>query len=64
MNPNLSGLIFNKKTRPRNDKVYPAASAARLLSGGNGIENLQIPAGQDPFGFAQGRLYGLNDKVL
>ncbi|MCD4831735.1 MAG: hypothetical protein K8R02_08040 [Anaerohalosphaeraceae bacterium] len=39
----------------------PATYVARLLKGdAGGIGNVWIPAGQDPFGFAQGRLYGLN----
>ncbi|MCD4830280.1 MAG: hypothetical protein K8R02_00560 [Anaerohalosphaeraceae bacterium] len=37
----------------------PATYVARLLYDGKMINNLQQPAGQDPFGFAQGRLYGL-----
>ncbi|MCD4830285.1 MAG: hypothetical protein K8R02_00585 [Anaerohalosphaeraceae bacterium] len=40
-------------------KSIPATYVARLLYDGKMINNLQVPAGQDPFDFAQGRLCGL-----
>ncbi|MCD4830888.1 MAG: hypothetical protein K8R02_03650 [Anaerohalosphaeraceae bacterium] len=44
-------------------KSIPATYVARLLYDGKMINNLQVPIGQDPFGFAQGRLYGLMANV-